>query len=71
MSDRDVIQRHLQALLAEAAGQKIPTDVVGRMLLDEIIALWRAERSLEDIAAELRYTIETLDPDADLAFMRP
>jgi hypothetical protein len=41
------------------------------MLLDEIIALWRAERSLEDIAAELRYTIENLDPDADHAFMRP
>jgi len=71
VSDRDVIQRHLQALLAEAASQKIPTDVVGRMLLDEIIALWRAERSLEDIAAELRYTIENLDPDADYAFMRP
>jgi hypothetical protein len=71
VSDRDVIQRHLQALLVEAASQKIPTDVVGRMLLDEIIALWRAERSLEDIAAELRYTIENLDPDADYAFMRP
>jgi hypothetical protein len=45
--------------------------VVGRILLDEVVTLWRAERSLEDIAAELRYAIDNLDPDAEYAFMRP
>lgn len=71
MSDRDVIKRHLASLLEEAKTKGIPEDVVGRMLLDEILALWRKHRKLEDIAAELRYTIENLDPDMDYAFMRP
>ena len=71
MSDREVIKRHLASLLAEAQSTGIPEDVVGRMLLDEILALWRQRRTLEDIAAELRYTLENLDPDMDHAFMRP
>lgn len=71
MSDRDVILPHLEALLAAASASRIPRDVVGRILLDEVVALWRTERSLEDIAAELRYAIDNLDPDQDYAFMRP
>jgi hypothetical protein len=71
MSDRSVVQRHFKALLAEAASAHIPSDVVGRMLLDEVLAVWREQRSLEDIAAELRYTIENLDPDMEYAFFRP
>lgn len=71
MSDRDVILPHFEALLAAAAAARIPRDVVGRILLDEIVALWRTERSPEDIAAELRFAIDNLDPDQDYAFMRP
>jgi len=71
MSDRQVIRRHLAALLAEAQTARIPTEVVGRMLLDEIIELWRATRSTDDIAAELQYMIENLDPDQDYPFIRP
>ena len=71
MSDRDVVKRHLANLLAEAKTQGIPQDVVGRMLLDEVLGLWREQRTLEDIAAELRYTIENLDPDMEYAFIRP
>jgi len=71
MSDRQVIRRHLEALLAEAQTARIPTEVVGRMLLDEIIELWRATRSPDDIAAELQYMIENLDPDQDYPFIRP
>lgn len=71
MSDRQVIRRHLEALLAEAQAARIPSEVVGRMLLDEIIELWRATRSTDDIAAELQYMIENLDPDQDYAFIRP
>ncbi len=71
MSDRDTLMPHVEALLAIAAAARIPRDVVGRILLDEVVTLWRAERSLEDIAAELRYAIDNLDPDAEYAFMRP
>lgn len=71
MSDRDVVKRHLASLLAEAQAKGIPEEMVGRMLLDEILALWRQQRTLKDLAAELRYTLENLDPDMDPAFMRP
>ena len=71
MSDRDTLMPHLEALLAAATAARIPRDVVGRILLDEALTLWRAERSVQDLAAELRYAIENLDPDQDYAFMRP
>jgi len=71
MSDRAVIRRHLGALLAEAHEIGIPAEGVGRMLLDEIIELWRQSRPLDDIAAELRYLSENLDPDQDYPFIRP
>ncbi len=71
MSDRAVIRRHVGALLTEAKETGIPPDVVGRMLLDEVVELWRQHRSPEDIAAELRFTIENLDPDLDYPFIRP
>ncbi len=71
MSDRAVIRRHLGALLAEAHDVGIPAEVVGRMLLDEVLELWRQSRPLDDIAAELRYMIDNLDPDEEYPFIRP
>ena len=71
MSDRAVIRRHLGALLEEAHAARMSDEVVGRMLLDEIIELWQRTRSVEDIAAELRYLIDNLDPDQEYPFMRP
>jgi len=71
MSDRDTLMPHFEALLAAATAARIPHEAVGRILLDEVIRLWRAERRLEDIAAELRYAIDNLDPDEEYAFMRP
>ncbi len=71
MSDRAVIRRHFGALLEEAQAAGIPPDVVGRMLMDEVLELWRQRRGIEDIAAELRFMIENLDPDQDYPFIRP
>lgn len=71
MSDRAIIRRHLGALLEEAHAARIPTEVVGRMLLDEVLELWRQSRTVDDIAVELRYMIENLDPDIDYPFIRP
>ena len=71
MSDRDLIRQHFKAMLAEASAAGMRSDAVGRMLLDEIIALWLRERRLEDVEAELRYTLDNLDPDQDYTFMRP
>jgi hypothetical protein len=70
-SDREVVGEHVRALLLAAETQKIPRDVVGRLLVQEAIEIWKAERSLSDIESELTFVLETLDPDVDFEFMRP
>ena len=68
---REVMAPHLEAALKEAAAQKIPTDSIGRLLLEKAIAVWRETRTLEDIQAELLDSAEHLDPDEDFNFARP
>ena len=69
--DRETVQRHVAALLEEAAAAGIPRDVIGRLLLHEAITLWKRERSDDDIQHELRFVADNLDPNADFEFMRP
>jgi len=68
---RELVSGHVAALLEQARRENVPTDVVGRLLLERVIALWRESRSTEDVASELRFAIENLDGDQDFAFMRP
>jgi len=70
-SDREIVRRHVEALLQQATEAKIPRDLVGRYLLQEAIDIWRSERTESDIESELRFAAETLDPDTDFEFMRP
>jgi len=70
-SDADLVKRHVAALVEEAAAHKVPTDVLGRLLVQEAVALWQRERSADDIAKELQFVAESLDPDTDFEFMRP
>ncbi len=71
MSERAIVRRHLGALLEAARAARMPDEVVGRILLYEVIELWQRTRSIEDIGAELRYLIDNLDPDQQYPFMRP
>ena len=72
MSDvKGLVDRHVDALVAEADAQAVPADALGRQLLHRLIEHWRRERSVEDVAGELRFTADSLDPDADFEFMRP
>ena len=71
MSTHQLVARHVEAALNEAADRKIDEDVVARCLLSEAIRLFRKDRPLEDIAAELTAAIDNLDEDAPLAFIRP
>lgn len=64
-------RRHLDALIEEASASGASTDVVGRALLHEIIQSWLEERTWNDVADELRFTADSLDPDQDYEFMRP
>lgn len=68
---QDLVRRHLEALIAEARESDVPLDIVGRALLGQLVEVWKAHRSEEDIASELRFTADSLDADTDFTFMRP
>ena len=70
-ADRQLVNAHLKTLLADAADKGVPDDVIGRLLVGAAIGIWRNSRSVDDIAEELRFTIDNLDPDTDYPFMRP
>jgi hypothetical protein len=71
MSSYELVSRHVEAALAEAATRSISRDVVARCLLSEAIRLFKQDRSNDDIAAELTAAADNLDDDAPLAFIRP
>lgn len=71
MSTYELVARHVAAALKEAESQSIASDVVARCLLSEAIRLFRKDRTIEDIAAELTAAADNLDEDAPLAFIRP
>ena len=71
MSAHEMVSRHVQAALAEAAKQSISDDVVARCFLSEAIRLFKVARSNDDIAAELTAAADNLDDDTPLVFMRP
>jgi len=71
MSTYQLVARHVDAALSEAADKKIADDVVARCLLSEAIRLFKQGRSNEDIAAELVAAADNLDDDSPFVFMRP
>jgi hypothetical protein len=68
---QDLARKHLEALMAEARTAKLPKDVVGRALLAQLVESWLEGRDWENVASELRFTADSLDPDTDFEFMRP
>jgi hypothetical protein len=71
MSAHQLVARHSEAALIEAAAKGIADDVVARCLLSEAIRIFKRNRSDDDIAAELIAAAENLDDDSPLIFMRP
>ncbi|MGE0669108.1 MAG: hypothetical protein AB7O49_21350 [Sphingomonadales bacterium] len=67
----DLVERHVEAMLAEARVQGLPADVLGRKLLAQVVRIYSMTRSWDDIAAELQFTADNLDPDTEFAFIRP
>jgi hypothetical protein len=70
-SDSEIVDRHVAALRAEAKAAQVPDDVLGRMLVQAAIALWKESRDWRDVARELQFIADNLDPDTDYEFMRP
>ena len=69
--DTALVAKHVAALVAEAEGAGIPSDLLGRLLVHEAIEIWKRDRSWQDVASELTFLAENLDPDTDHEFMRP
>lgn len=68
---RDLANKHIGALIAEAEAERVPTDAVARIMFEKVLEIYRQTRTLEDIASELTSAAEHLDPDEDFEFMRP
>lgn len=71
MSTHQLVARHIEAALAEAATKGITADVVARCLLSEAIRIFQLGRPNDDIAAELTAAADNLDEATPLAFIRP
>jgi len=67
----DLARASFAELLRQAEAEQGDPDVLGRALLNEIVSFWRQSRSWNDVAEELRFTADSLDPDTDFEFMRP
>ncbi len=70
-AEQALVRKHIDALVAEGRDAGVPADVLGRALLARLVELWLAERDWQDVASELRFTADSLDPDQDFEFMRP
>jgi hypothetical protein len=66
-----LVEEHFARLLEAARKSGIPKDVVGRALLARLVEMWSEDRGWQDVASELRFTADSLDPDTDFEFMRP
>jgi hypothetical protein len=71
MSTHQLVGRHVEAALAEAAAKGVAADVVARCLLSEVIRIFQLGRPNDDIAAELTAAADNLDEATPLAFIRP
>ncbi|UYN94605.1 MAG: hypothetical protein KIT25_21670 [Enhydrobacter sp.] len=71
MSTHQMVAKHVEQALAEAASRSIADDVVARCLLSEAIRIFKRSRSNDDIASELAAAADNLDDDNPLIFIRP
>lgn len=66
----ELVNRHVEAALAEAAGIGLPAETVASTLIAEAVRILKTRRAPDDIRAELQFAIENLQ-DRDYEFMRP
>ncbi len=71
MTEGALVQGLFESLVEEASREGIPDDVLGRLLIDQVVRLWSRKRSFDDIRSELLFVAENVDPDTDHEFMRP
>lgn len=64
-------RRELEGSLQRAQEQGFDPLLSLRALLSEAVELNRLEREVADLAQELEFLADNLDPERDYAFMRP
>ena len=64
-------RQELQGCLGRAQEQGFDPLLSLRALLSEAVELNRLERDVADLAQELQFLADNLDPERDYAFMRP
>ena len=64
-------KQELQTSLHRAQEQGFDPLLSLRALLSEAVELNRLERDVADLAQELQFLADNLDPERDYAFMRP
>lgn len=64
-------RQELESSLERARAQGVDPLMTLRALLSEAVELNRLEREVADLAQELQFLADNLDPQRDYAFMRP
>ena len=64
-------RQELESSLERARTQGFDPLMTLRVLLSEAVELNRLEREVADLAQELQFLADNLDPQRDYAFMRP
>ncbi|TXI29600.1 MAG: hypothetical protein E6Q69_14610 [Aquipseudomonas alcaligenes] len=64
-------RQELESSLERAQAQGFDPLMTLRALLSEAVELNRLEREVADLAQELQFLADNLDPQRDYAFMRP
>lgn len=70
MSAWEMVNRHVEAALTEAAAAGIPPETVAGNLITEAVRILKISRPPNDIRDQLQFAIENLE-DRDYEFMRP
>lgn len=66
----ELVHRHVEAALNEAAQHAIPPETVASDLIADAVRVLKTRRNIADIRSELMFVIENLE-DRDYEFMRP
>ena len=70
MSAYQLVNKHVEAALAEAQAAGMAPETIASNLLAEAMRILKQHRPLDNVRSELQFAIENLE-DRDYEFMRP
>jgi len=70
VSAYELVNKHVEAALAEAAAHGIPPETVATNLLAEAVRVLKQHRTPADVRSELAFAMDNIE-EQDFTFMRP